>query len=55
MNKSTETNETIRVELLARTIIKIAHGRDNEGKPVYFKESDALKAGSKKIYARKGW
>lgn len=50
MNKSTETNETIRVELLARTIIKIAHGRDNEGKPVYFKESDALKAGSKKIY-----
>jgi len=52
MNKLEQNNEPIRLELLSRTTIKISHGRDAQGKPVYFKVADALRSesGSKKSY-----
>lgn len=50
MNEQKMEEMPIRLELLARTIIKISHGRDEKGNPVYFNPKDAEKVKSKRLY-----
>ena len=50
MNEQKMNELPIRLELLARTIIKISHGRDEKGKVVYFNPKDADKVKSNRLF-----